>query len=66
MREAVVRELLPAGSEDTWMAMIRHPGLRAVLLGSVTFGSVVFGSVSKSVRSVQISDAFRSAPLRLR
>ena len=26
-REAVVRELLPAGSEDTWMAMIRHPGL---------------------------------------
>ena len=27
VREAVLRELLPAGSEDTWMAMIRHPGL---------------------------------------
>lgn len=40
--------------------------LRAVLFGTVPFGSVVFGSVGKSVRSVQILDAFRSAPLRLR
>lgn len=27
VREAVVRELLPAGSEDTWMAMIRSRNL---------------------------------------
>ena len=27
MREAVLRELLPAGSEDTWMAMIRSRNL---------------------------------------
>lgn len=35
-------------------------------LRAVMFGSVPFGSVGKSVRSVQIMDAFRSAPLRLR
>lgn len=27
VREAVVRELLPAGSEETWMAMIRSRDL---------------------------------------
>jgi nucleotidyltransferase substrate binding protein (TIGR01987 family) len=27
VREAVVRDLLPAGSEDTWMAMIRSRNL---------------------------------------
>ena len=27
VREAVVRELLPAGTEDTWMAMIRSRNL---------------------------------------
>ena len=27
VREAVVREMLPAGSEDTWMAMIRSRNL---------------------------------------
>ena len=27
VREAVLRELLPAGSEDTWMAMIRSRNL---------------------------------------
>ena len=27
VREAVVRELLPAGTESTWMAMIRHRSL---------------------------------------
>ena len=46
VREAVVRELLPAGTESTWMAMIRS---RSRSLTSYTYNPALAGEIAQLI-----------------